>query len=1102
MVRLLSRSVAVLLIVALATSFAFAKVETYLGPTNAELVQWKQSMQGIKATERIVPQKAERTSPVLKTDSELLPLPKDIVRKSESEFNYLNAFDSYLAYFRDIVGQFIFEGLDSMGVWFRPATECRIKKIEVLWCDDGANANLGATFNIRIFDVPDTLTVTHSTQTDIPGNGQYDFTLYKEIIPSPAGELLGEYEMVVTQTGYNEETGWSVTNLEAFGDPIDVGKRDFFVAFQFPEGNTDDADVYYGPAEEMHAPGDYHSFKWYHDGGTYSPGTPNWVSRLNYSMRAYVEYYGDPPPTIADVTTYNSTYFSCDPGPYPVSATVTDLGTDVFTGEVTKVNLIYFLEEIADADTIDITANKVGDVYTGEIPSHPVGTTIYYYIYAEDNGAENTADPITHISKTTPKSFNILEANPDATILVVKDGSTADVAMYEQVLAEGGWIYDYWNTSELGSPSLCVLQNYSSLLWLQGQGTGGVLNGDSLDLYVVPDYLDAGGNLMLVSSDYIGSAHAGDYAGTWKAATHSFVTDYLKVAEYNSDANQINPPDNTNCLDSLYIGVDGNVISGFLGGDTLMTMPMTKYFSIQGSYANWADEVVPTSDAEVPFLVYSVEYDDWVEASSMYDGDFKTVFFPWYLESAADLTQFETVVKNILGFFGEKAAPLVTIESGPRYVVAANSGPYPVVAAATDGDGTVTGVQLGISTDGVTYTYDDMTVNGDVYEGEIPALNVGDTLFFQIKATDNDGLNGYAGPWGFTMIDFTPTNTGLLYCGDEPYYMVYYTLNIDSIMIASLNRIGASYDAYDVDAYGPPSYIGFLDQYESVIWHAYADWTGNFPEMTVDNPLAPFVANNGNLLFSSEESIAPSHYDDGDYSPVPGESAYDVLGISWVLYDAGYDTIRVISDDLTADMSTNDIQLAAGPLAAFGDAYEYMNELIDPVYYGDYRNNYILDAWCPWWGVWYSDWDYGIGWRENLGTKRVIIPFPLAFLDDSNRDTFLSNVIAWFGEVNAVDEVAEALPTEFALKQNFPNPFNPVTSIAFEMPAAQDVRLNVYNMLGQKVRTLVNDHRTAGRYTVLWDGRDDSGRMVGSGVYFYQIQAGSFTKTAKMVFLK
>ncbi|MBU0710713.1 T9SS type A sorting domain-containing protein [bacterium] len=1082
MVRLLSRSVAVLIIVALSVNFAFAWVET-IGPKNAEIAKWKESMRGVKATERIVAPTVNKMSKYELNDPELVPFKN--IQTYDYEFNIAENFEAYIDYTRPGYGGFIFEGTDSLGVWFRPATDCNLLKIQVLF--HAESGMLGDALTVNVNDVKDELPTPVAPQVSIDGNGLYGFTEYMKCIPSPRGTLLGSYPMNVTQVGFNLETGWSEANLTALGGAIDIGKRDFFVSLAFPVGNDGSADVYYGPGEEQHAEGDYHSFKWYHTGGTYSPGTPNWVSRLNFTMRVVVDYYGDPPPFIEDVTALSSVYASCDPGPYEVSAKVYDLGTATFTGAVTKVNLIYFTEAISDADTVDITANVVGDIYTGEIPGHAVGTNIWYYIYAEDNGLDG--EGVTHWSRTAPKSFQVIEGNPDATILVIGDGANDVPAMFTDIMDEGGWIYDLWDTGVYGYPTQCVIDNYSSLFWLQGQGSGGLLS-DGLDNDIVAPYLDAGGNLFLVSADYIGIVEE-NFDGNWVAATYGFLINYLKVADFASDVN-VADPNVGNSTDSLYMGVAANVISGFMGEDTLMLAPIT--FMGAGGY-NYADEVTPTTDASYPFVAWSEGDNDWVEAATMFDGTFKMVFIPWYLEAATDMDMFGTIVKNVLGFFGEKAAPLAGIESGPRYCVAANSGPYAVVATASDGDGTVAGVELGTSTDGVSFTYTAMTAGAGVYEGSIPALSVDDTLFYKVKATDNDGLNGYAGPWAFNMIDFTPVNTGLLYCGDDPYDW-YYGGNVDSIVIASLDRIGASYDMYDVDANGyiAPSYIGFLDQYTSVIWHGYADWEMSFPYATADNPFMPFIEAGGNLLFSSEEMIGTHLGWSGYVTTHPGQAVYDVLGVSWYAPDMAYDSLRIYPGSAGVGMDAI-LSLAELP---FG----HMEDIVDPV---DWDAIPLLDAFVPGWGVWYSAWDCYTAWWEKdayPGSQRVIVPFCLAAMNDFNRDAFLTNVIAGFVSGVAIDDAVETLPKAFALKQNFPNPFNPVTSIAFEMPSDQNVRLTVYNMLGQNVRTLVNDQRSAGRYTILWDGRDNSGHMVGSGVYFYQIQAGSFTKTAKMVFLK
>jgi len=94
------------------------------------------------------------------------------------------------------------------------------------------------------------------------------------------------------------------------------------------------------------------------------------------------------------------------------------------------------------------------------------------------------------------------------------------------------------------------------------------------------------------------------------------------------------------------------------------------------------------------------------------------------------------------------------------------------------------------------------------------------------------------------------------------------------------------------------------------------------------------------------------------------------------------------------------------------------------------------------------------------------------------------------------------IPDKFELYQNYPNPFNPSTSITFDLPKDEFVTLKIYNVIGQEVRTLVNEFRNAGRYTVVWDGKDNFGKVVPSGIYFYRMTAGSFNKTMKMVLAK
>lgn len=105
-------------------------------------------------------------------------------------------------------------------------------------------------------------------------------------------------------------------------------------------------------------------------------------------------------------------------------------------------------------------------------------------------------------------------------------------------------------------------------------------------------------------------------------------------------------------------------------------------------------------------------------------------------------------------------------------------------------------------------------------------------------------------------------------------------------------------------------------------------------------------------------------------------------------------------------------------------------------------------------------------------------------------------------DAGAAKGVVLAWPQAFALVDNYPNPFNPTTTIQYALPQAADVELVVYNMVGQVVRTLVAEHQSAGHYAVEWDATADSGRRLSSGLYFYRLQAGAFRETKRMLLLK
>ena len=112
------------------------------------------------------------------------------------------------------------------------------------------------------------------------------------------------------------------------------------------------------------------------------------------------------------------------------------------------------------------------------------------------------------------------------------------------------------------------------------------------------------------------------------------------------------------------------------------------------------------------------------------------------------------------------------------------------------------------------------------------------------------------------------------------------------------------------------------------------------------------------------------------------------------------------------------------------------------------------------------------------------------------------DALSAFQLVSVTDPMSETLvPKSIELFQNYPNPFNPTTIIPYSIDRTTEVKISVFNLLGQKVRTLFSGVQVQGFYRIQWNGRDDSGNAVPSGIYFYRLDVGEFSQTKKMILL-
>ena len=143
---------------------------------------------------------------------------------------------------------------------------------------------------------------------------------------------------------------------------------------------------------------------------------------------------------------------------------------------------------------------------------------------------------------------------------------------------------------------------------------------------------------------------------------------------------------------------------------------------------------------------------------------------------------------------------------------------------------------------------------------------------------------------------------------------------------------------------------------------------------------------------------------------------------------------------------------------------------------------------------------------------QVTFYFGLANLPGTSMDPELLNVVCGYPDADnpvAVSTSAmgidgnETIPDEFALNQNYPNPFNPSTQISFDVPqGGEHIMLNIYNILGQNLSTLVNGVMNPGTYTMEWNATDEAGNPVASGIYFYELRSSSFIARKKMLLIR
>jgi len=153
-----------------------------------------------------------------------------------------------------------------------------------------------------------------------------------------------------------------------------------------------------------------------------------------------------------------------------------------------------------------------------------------------------------------------------------------------------------------------------------------------------------------------------------------------------------------------------------------------------------------------------------------------------------------------------------------------------------------------------------------------------------------------------------------------------------------------------------------------------------------------------------------------------------------------------------------------------------------------------------------SDGSGDVTFTINFSSAVPTGQFVTATATDPNNNTSefceCIDVLAGVPKQNVSPGDEPAAPLAYSLSQNYPNPSNPGTTISYSLKKPGEVKITIFDLLGRKVRSLVQGHKSAGRYSVRWDGRNEAGRPVSSGTYFYRLKAGEAVLTRRMLFLK
>jgi len=923
---------------------------------------------------------------------------------------------------------------------------------------------------------------------------------------------------VISSSGY----GWVQVDLV----PIDVGENSFFFGYILEEPTSgkpyplsDNLTYQYLPARSYHyRTGSLYSGAAYFDWYFNLTGDPWGNYAGNWMLEVVVNVYGNPPPMVYhDQLPY--TYYA---GPYKVRALIIDYGTDDYPAGVDKVFLYYADPNVFDPQdptTYDSVAMTLvsgaadSGVYEADLPALSLYEEWLYWIEARDVEPRTGTWPAP--GRWAPAIMGRLSKTPYySSLVVIPSTGVTDIYAVDDIMTNTfHQDYDFWFCEDWLYPDSSVINAYQCVEWWTWSDNY-ILQSES----ALRTFLDNGGKLFLTGQDVL-YPFVGTY-DTVMVTSGNFVYDYLKLEKVTDD--------NVCQEEPLTIsGVSGDEITGeFVDSNwTLYYDPMDAW--VGGDV--WMGTAVPIEGAGVD-TIFMDEYDNAVGFKYADASGYKYVLNYFQTDACVDTLTLHPVWGSYYGILSWDAQKLrMFMDNMMDWFGISKIGIDGAAIAVTAPE--VAGLSRGYIAP-VSVTVGNMGCDTHAYHVELHA-----DIPFAYEWISSDASDTIDTSYILTIIQIDTSSPLASYMSEDvPFAPIYLW---DTVIFKG----SAETETVVIPPSSPVTLTGIINSEDTIVtYNNIAQFSVTIVPCTIDvYPVSLTGYAYANL--SSVISVDVTQDGSDDITNVP--VCICTSGGKWLedtISSIGYGDIVTLAFEFTAGDTLDTIFFyavtnAAGEENASNDtsaiyylvpvAYydAFVCSLKTPVtvHYGDtntaevkvgnynsYDREFKVAFTVTHEGtilVAADTQDVLIGrldtttvtfnWVSNVWEEGAAYDLTATVIMDGDAVADNNTVTKTVYQV----AIAEVKP-QFVLYPSYPNPMTRKAVIRFGVPERTHVSLKIYDITGRLVRTLKDATLDAGYYTVIWDGRDNKGRPVATGVYFYRLEAAGKIATKKLVRLK